>query len=107
MEMFLYHATDESKMIAIQQEGLLKKYAGGVYLAPTAEDAAKFMVLRFDVENVAIIRVDVSKLDESLLKESYDHSEAFFKCRAFVYNGDIPPNNFIVSDRLSRIVGGI
>lgn len=29
------------------------------------------------------------ELDENEVAESYDHSEAFFKCKAYMHNGDI------------------
>lgn len=63
---------------------------GCVYLAETPEDALKFMAFRLNVDAVAVFRIDATKLELACLNESTDHSEEFFKCKAYYYDMDIP-----------------
>lgn len=41
-------------------------------------------------EDVAIIEMD---LDNNYIEETFDHDEGFFKCKAYMYKGDISTDN--------------
>lgn len=85
-----YHATEEKNLDSIIEKGILPGVDGGVYLTETPEDAYKFVAIRvFSIDPIPVLEVE---LDESLVEESFDHSQAFFKCRAFRYPGPIPVN---------------
>lgn len=77
-----YHATPFKNLYSILEEGLKVGYDGITYLAETPQDALKFICLRcFD--DILVIEVE---LDETKVQETFDHSYAFFKCRAYGYN---------------------
>lgn len=82
-----YHGTSYNNLLKIINDGKIKhSIEGGVYLAKTKEDALKFVALRFYNEDIAIIEVNV---DDNNIEETFDHNEEFFKCKAYIYNGDI------------------
>ena len=91
---YFYHATSEDGFSAIMREGV--KVNGGVYLADSFQNAAKFLLIR-GVNPIYVIKISGKKLDKNLLSESFDHSESFFKCKAYVYDGDINPNKILMS----------
>lgn len=80
-----YHATPYRNLESILDQGIFKGCDGVVYLADTKENAAKFIAIRgcFD------ILVCEVQLNEANVEESFDHSETFFKCKAYIYNEDI------------------
>lgn len=82
-----YHATPLVNMASILEEGLKVGCDGISYLAETPEDALKFVYLR-QYKEVLVIEVE---LDETKVEETFDHSYAFFKCRAFGYPETVPP----------------
>lgn len=60
-----YHAAPKETMIKIYREGVIKKsWDGMVYLCKEAVDACKFLAVR-------------------------GMKEIFFKCKAYIHNGDI------------------
>lgn len=80
-----YHATPYTNLGSILCDGLKRGTDKVVYLAETREAALKFICVRcFDP--ILVIEVD---LDESKVKESFDHSYNFFKERTFTYPDDI------------------
>lgn len=84
--MKFYHATPWESAGQIQKDGKIKaSWDGGVYLCKDPADSCKFMIIRF-VQRVAVIEVD---LPEESVQESYDHSEEFFGCKAYIHEGDI------------------
>ena len=87
-----YHATDYDNIGSIMNQGILaSKPEGLVYLAETAEDAAKFLLVRGHCKIVSV-KVEIPEELEHNISETFDHSYAFFKCRAFAYDGDITPD---------------
>lgn len=90
---YFYHATSQDGFYAIMKEGIKVPY--GVYLADSYQNAAKFLVLR-GVTPIYVVKISGKKLDKNLLEESFDHSESFFKCKAYVYNGDITLNKILM-----------
>lgn len=83
-----YHATPFENFESIARQGILKsKFEGVVFLAEKPEEAARFLAIRLCRE----ILVCEVELDESLVEESFDHNEAFFKCKAYMYHDDIAP----------------
>lgn len=80
-----YHATAYENLNSILEKGILKGYDGVVYLTEKPHEAARFLALR---GHKKIIAFGV-KLEEDLVSESFDHSEAFFKCKAYMYPKDI------------------
>lgn len=95
-----YHATPSENLVSIIKDGCIKKgWLGVVYLTETAQDAVKFCAIRGQ-KFITVFEVEV---DESLIEESFDHSNEFFKCRAFTYAGDIPDSQ--IKEILSFIWG--
>lgn len=73
-------------MEKIVGEGKIRKsWDGEVYLCKKPEDSCKFLVIR-GMRKMSVIEVDIS---ESSTRESHDHSEAFFRCKAYMHDGDI------------------
>lgn len=83
-----YHATPFENFESIARKGIRKsKLEGLVYLTEKPEEAARFLAIRFCRE-ILVCEVEV---DENLVEETFDHSEAFFKCKAYGYKGNIKP----------------
>ena len=80
-----YHATPYKNLESILDQGILRGYDGVVYLAKTKEDAVKFIAIRFE-KDILVCEV---QLNEANIKESFDHNESFFKCKAYMYDEDI------------------
>lgn len=84
--MKFYHATTEENIIKILEEGIIKHSIGGVvFLCKDPIDACKFLAIR-GCKKICVLELS---LKENEVQESFDHSEAFFKCKAFIHNGDI------------------
>lgn len=84
--MKLYHATTVENMKRIQKDGLIKgSFGREVFLCKKPLDACKFLVIR-GIRRMCVIEVD---LKEDTVRESFDHSEAFFQCKAYVHNGNV------------------
>jgi hypothetical protein len=82
-----YHATPLKNAVQIVMDGVIKKgYDDAVYLCTSPDDAIKFPLIRGNYQ-IIVFEVDV---DEKLVEESFDHAEGFFKCKAYMYHGDIP-----------------
>lgn len=62
-----------------------------VYLCKTPRDALKFMYLR-GIKNVLVCEV---KVDDRYIKESFDHNEDIFKCKAYAYSKDIKVDEIV------------
>ena len=84
--MKFYHATTLENMDGIVTSGTVKSGCDGmVYLCTDPIDACKFLVIRGEREPW-VIEVDLNEED---VEESFDHSQAFFKCKAYRHSGDI------------------
>lgn len=81
-----YHATPFENLESIMDQGLHKGCDGVVYLTEKPEEAARFVAIH-GCTKILVLGVE---LEEDLVDESFDHSEAFFKCRAYTYPDDIP-----------------
>lgn len=86
--MKFYHATTEKIMEEILKERKIKRsFDGVVYLCKKPLDCCKFLLIRgVKKEDIRIIQVDIP---EKSAEESNDHDESFFKCKAYIYGGDI------------------
>ena len=84
--MILYHATDMKNLDSILDKGILRGVDSLVFLAETPEDALKFVAIRL-IRSILVCEVYV---EDSLVEETFEHSERFFKCKAYGYSGDIP-----------------
>lgn len=81
-----YHATNKEGIFKIVNDGIIKHSFGGVvFFCTDPIDACKFLLIRGEKEAYTI-EVD---LPEDYIKESNDHSEAFFQCKAYTYFGDV------------------
>lgn len=88
--MKFYHATTEENALKIVLDGKIKKSVeGAVFVCKNPLDACKFLVIR-GIEKIIVFEVD---LDEKRIVESTDHSEDFFQCKAYMYNGEIEIKN--------------
>lgn len=83
-----YHGTSYANLLKIIEDGKIKNnnMEHCVFLAETKDDAFKFVALRYMMEDIAVIELE---LDESKVHETFDHSQRFFKARAFAYDGEI------------------
>lgn len=83
--MRFYHAAPKETMMKIYAEGVLKKsWDGVVYMCKDPIDACKFLVIR-GMRQMSVIELE---LDEKEVEESHDHSETFFKCKAYIKHSD-------------------
>lgn len=100
-----YHATSKKNLGNILNEGIKKGCDGCVYLTDKREDALKFVIFGCANENIIVFEVE---LNEEEVVETFDHSESFFKCKAYGYYNDInaesitgaydyPPLNTIIN----------
>lgn len=81
-----YHATPFENLESIMDQGLHKGCDGVVYLTEKPEEAARFVAIR-GCKKILVLGME---LEEDLVNESFDHSEVFFKCKAYSYSDDIP-----------------
>lgn len=81
-----YHATPFENLESILAQGIRKGYDGVVYLTEKPDEAARFVAIRGCMK-MLVLGIE---LEEDLINESFDHSEAFFKCKAYYYSDDIP-----------------
>ena len=77
-----YHATPFENLVSIMDQGIRKSRDGVVYLTEKPEEATRFVVIRGHVD----ILVCEVQIEENMVEETFDHSEAFFKCRAYGYS---------------------
>lgn len=92
-----YHATQIENLESIISNGLKRnKIEKVVFLCERPEDAAKFLRVR-GFTHFVIIPV---KVHEKFITESFDHSEAFFKCRCWMYSKDVQPRYIDVDNIL-------
>ena len=90
----MYHATDYDNVLGIMEEGIKPGADGLVYLCEDALDAMKFPYIR-GVKHMVTCKIKLSKREWTRVMETFDHSPAFFQCRAFGYQGVIPPENIL------------
>lgn len=87
-----YHATSMDNLLSIYESGILvDKTVYGIYLCEKPEDCLKFVYLH-RLTNVLMLKC---KVDERHVEESFDHSQAFFKCSSYVTDKDIPTKNIL------------
>lgn len=84
--MIFYHATPYSNLSSICTSGLKLSCDGVVYMCKKPEDCLKFAMMH-GVMSVLVCKVDIPK---EWVIETFDHSEAFFKCRCFGSTKPIP-----------------
>lgn len=86
-----YHATPFENLESIMKDQEIRKGCDGVvYLAEKPEEAARFVAIR-GCKKILVIEV---LLEENMVEESFDHSEAFFKCKAYMYGDNISIDEF-------------
>ena len=83
-----YHATPYENLESIMDQGIRKGYDGVVYLTEKHDEAARFVAIR-GCKKILVLGIE---LEEDLVSESFDHSEAFFRCKAYMYPENIPAN---------------
>lgn len=83
-----FHATTEENFEKILATGAIKTGTDGItYMTLNATDAVKFLIVR-GIRSVIVLELE---LDESYnIKETFDHSFAFFKCKCFGTDKEIP-----------------
>lgn len=91
-----YHATSFDNLISILERGIMPSFEGIVYLCETEQDAAKFVALR----GCKDMLICVVSLNENDVHETFDHSEAFFKCKCFGHTGTIKTSQILEFRRL-------
>jgi hypothetical protein len=83
-----YHVTELSNLDSIVCNGLeLRNMEKLVYLCEKPEDCLKFALVHGMQGEVLVLTVE---LDEADVIETFDHSEAFFKCRCWGSTKAIP-----------------
>lgn len=89
-----YHVTKLTNIDFILEEGLKTGCDGCIFLADSPDNAYKFLKVRgVSINDVAIIEILSKNLDKSKLDYSYDHSESFFGCKAYIYTTNLPTYN--------------
>lgn len=87
-----YHATPFENLESIMKDQEIHRGCDGVvYLTDKPKDAVKFLAIR-GCAKILVLGVD---LEEDMVSESFDHSEAFFKCKAYTYPEDISLDCFV------------
>lgn len=86
--MKFYHATHKDNLESILTQGIKPGMDGYVYLCRDLIDAVKFVYIRA-VYDIIVFEVN---LNETEVEETFDHSEAFFKCRAYGSTKIIKPS---------------
>ena len=86
-----YHATPLENLESIMDQGIRKGYDGVVYLTEKPDEAARFVVIR-GCKKILVLGIE---LEEDLVNESFDHSEVFFRCKAYMYPEDIPADEIV------------
>lgn len=80
-----YHATPFKNLESILDQGIHKSCDGVVYLTTEPQDAVKFVAIK-GCKEILVCKVEI---EEDLVTETFDHSQAFFRCRAYGYADDI------------------
>lgn len=80
-----YHATPFENLNSILEKGIQRGSDGIVYLTEGKDEALRFVAIR-GCRNILTVEVE---LEEDLVEEMFDHSQAFFRCKAFGYHEDI------------------
>lgn len=84
--MKMYHATSYDNLISIMDNGIITNNIEGlVYLCEKPEEAVRFPYMHL-VRDIVVFEVEVNKKN---IVETFDHSETFFKCRAYGHIGNI------------------
>ena len=91
MRKVYYHATPFENKDKVLTEGIHTGCDGVVYLCKRPDEAAKFVIIRGYKKILALGVV----VEENMVEESFDHSEAFFKCKAYMYPEGIPSSCFV------------
>lgn len=87
-----YHATPFSNLIEILDKGIeCRNIERIVYLCEKPEDCLKFARIHGNTD-VLVLKVRVPDKD---VIETFDHSEAFFKCRCFASTKPIKLHNIV------------
>lgn len=85
-----YHATSMSSYLNILKDETIKPgFDGLVYLTEEISHALRFVAIR-GLKEIVVLEIEIP--DAINVIETFDHSEAFFKCRSFGYQGSIPSN---------------
>lgn len=85
-----YHATDYSNMESILENGLkVSSWDKVVYMCKKPNEALRFTALRF-LEKTVVFEIDIPTKEKDKVSESFDHSESFFKCKAYMYSENVP-----------------
>lgn len=82
-----FHATPYKNLESIIDQGIHRGWDGVVYLTDKREEALRFVAIR-GCKDILVCEVE---LNEANIKESFDHNESFFKCKAYMYDEDINP----------------
>lgn len=93
-----YHATSYENFDSILDQGIKRGCDKVVYLCEKPEEAARFLAIR-GVNPIIVFAVNI---EEDLVEESFDHSEAFFKCKAYTYPDDIDFNDIVEAYKYER-----
>ena len=88
----MWHATDYNNLVSIMENGIITGPDGIVYLCDTEMDAAKFLAVR-GCKHILTLEIKIYKKDEAKIRETFDHSQRFFNCKAYGYAGNIPERN--------------
>lgn len=81
-----YHATPYENLPSIVEKGILvSRFDKVVYLTTSPESAANFVHMR-GCKDILVLEVS---LEESLVEESFDHNEKFWRCKAYYYPENI------------------
>lgn len=93
-----YHATSMENLESILDQGIRRGCDNVVYLCERPEEAARFPAIH-GINPIIVFGVNV---EDDLVTESFDHSERFFKCKAYMYPDDIDANDIVEALKYER-----
>ncbi len=84
-----YHATKKENNPSIRKAGIRSSIDGGVHCCASIEDCLRFMSIRplNSGQCIAVIPFEWT----GGIEESFGHNPAYIPCKAFVTDGDVPP----------------
>lgn len=86
MSKIYYHATPYENLESIIKDQEIHRGCDGVvYLTEKPDEAVRFVAIR-GYKKILVFGLE---LDDGKVSESFDHSEVFFKCKAYTYPEDI------------------
>ena len=96
--MILWHATDYQNIPNIMAKGIIPNRYNEVFFADNCASAMMFVAMRGHTHIVAL----PVEFKPAEVKESFDHSQEFYRCRAYTFNKLVEPTR-IMWDKARKV----